>query len=105
MNETEGPPQICGAMHPRYTNVGPCQIYAGEHGHMPTLFPHRGIAEGVVEVGWSSKEQRPIMAHRRWWSVWFDEPRDPIVPDFVPHERKESLPPVLEAYLALRDGP
>jgi hypothetical protein len=68
-------PEKCGARHPKYKNVGPCEIYVDEHGHWPTLIPHRGIADGVVEVGFDTKLQRPIFAHRRWWREWYDEPR------------------------------
>ena len=68
----EGPPQICGARHPRgYANVGPCQI-VGEHD--ARLFPHRGIASGVVEVGYDTVQRHPTYEHRRWWRLWHDEP-------------------------------
>ena len=73
INPADGPPVICGARHPRgYTNVGPCQIYGEHDAH---LFPHRAIAEGVVEIGFDTVNQRPIFGHRRWWRKWYDEPR------------------------------
>ena len=65
-------PQICGARHPQYENVGPCQIYGD---HLPKLFPHRGIAEGVIEVGFDTVRRAPIFERRRWWRLWYDEPR------------------------------
>jgi len=66
---------------------------------VPTLFPHRGIAEGVVEVGFDTRSRRPIMERRRWWRIWFDEPRDEIVPEFIPHERTEAVSPVESALI------
>lgn len=76
INSADGPPQNCGARHPRYTNVGPCQIIVDpEIGHDAHLFPHRGIAEGIVEVGYNTVTQRPILERRRWWRLWYDEPR------------------------------
>ena len=72
---SEKPPAKCGARHPKYENVGPCEIYVDEHGHAPTLFPHRGIAEGVVEAGFDRTRQRPVFERRRWWREWYDEPR------------------------------
>lgn len=68
-----GPPRICGARHPRgFGNVGPCQIYGEHDAH---LFPHRGIAQGLVEVGFDTAQKHPVYEHRRWWREWYDEPR------------------------------
>lgn len=81
MSDNDKFPEYCGAKHPSYKNVGPCQIVGEHDAH---LFPHRGIAEGVVEVGFDTVSQRPIFQRQRWWRKWYDEPRAEWPTEFYP---------------------
>lgn len=71
----------CGAKHPRWTNVGPCLLYAGKSGHHPTVYPHMAIVTN----------ERSGQVTRRWLR-WFEQPRSPLVPDSMPDEYLESRP-------------
>lgn len=81
MDNSDQFPEYCGAKHPRYTNVGPCRIVGEHDAHM---FPHRGIAEGVVEIGFDTVNHRPVLSSQRWWRYWFDEPKAEWPSEFYP---------------------